>query len=234
MKIGMLVTGGMDSTALLYEAVDKGHTVYPITVNYGHTAFAKQEELVRWHIEELKKRSHRITPLKVINLTFHDFQRYRPALFDTDFKCDEEDPLNEWGKMRYEKSLVEGRNAIMVLYAMGFCASLELEELWAGYLYAKEEWGQRFSRKLLLGDNSPQFVDTMNILSLMGFSHSVRFRAPFYERRLSKADVFDTIGIECGIDYSKTHSCYFPTPCHKCDNCLLRDEILLEYESEVE
>ena len=233
MKIGMLVTGGMDSTALMYEAIAKGLTVYPITVDYGHTAFAIQEELVRWHIAKLTQGSHRIKPLKVINLTFHNFQRYSPALFDTNYKCNEKDPLNEWGKIRYEKSLVEGRNAIMVLYAMGFCASLELDELWAGYLYAKEEWEKRLTVKLLTGDNSPQFVDTMNLLSLMGFSHPVRFRAPFYERRLSKADVYDTIGRECEIDYTKTHSCYFPTPCHKCDNCLLRDEILLEEQEEV-
>jgi len=233
MKIGIMVTGGMDSTALFYEAVAKGHSVYPITVDYGHTAFAIQEELVRWHITKLKQESHRILPLKVIHLTFHNFQRYSPALFDSNYKCDEKDPLNEWDKIRYKKSLVEGRNAIMVLYAMGFCASLELDELWAGYLYSKEEWKRRLSSvKLLTGDNSPQFVDTMNILSLMGFSYQVRFRAPFYERRLSKADVYDTIGKECAIDYSKTHSCYFPTPCHKCDNCLLRNEILLEDESE--
>ena len=229
MKIGMLVTGGMDSTALLYEAVlQRGYTVYPITVDYGHAAFQKQEVLLRWHIEELRKKSRRRQALKVININFHAFQRYSPALFDATYKCNEEDPLNEWDKIRYEKSLVEGRNAIMVLYAMGFCASLKLDELWAGYLYAKVEWERRLTVKLLTGDNSPQFVDTMNILSLMGFSHPVRFRAPFYERRLSKADVYDTIGKDLGVDYSKTHSCYFPIPCHKCDNCLLRDEILLE------
>ena len=231
MKTGMLVTGGMDSTALLYEAVELKFNVCPITVNYGHSAFAKQEELVQWHIKELKKRGHKIQPLKVIDITFHGFQRYSSALFDTNYKCSEKDPLNEWDQIRYEKSLVEGRNAIMVLYAIGFCASLELDELWAGYLYSKDEWKKRLTVKLLTGDNSPQFVDAMNTLSLMGFSHPVRFRAPFYEYKLSKDDVYE-IGKEYEIDYSKTHSCYFPIPCHKCDNCLLRDAILNEDGSE--
>lgn len=226
MKVGILVTGGMDSTALMYEAVHAGHAVHPITVDYEHTAFAKQEELIRWHLEKLKGLAYRrIFPLKIININFHPFQRYSPALFDSTYKCDEKDPLNEYGDMRYIKSLVEGRNAIMVLYAIGFCAALEIDELWAGYLYGKEEWKKRFSVKLLLGDNSPQFVDVINTLSLMGFSYPVRFRAPFYERRLDKEEVYE-IGKEYGLNYSKTHSCYFPTPCHKCDNCLLRDAIL--------
>lgn len=225
MKIGMLVTGGMDSTTLLYEAARTGYTVHPITVDYGQTVFSIQEELLRWHINVLTKETRRIMPLKIIQITFHDFQRHTNALFDPNYKCTEVDPLNEWDRLRYEKSLVEGRNAIMVLYAMGFCVAKELDELWAGYLYAKKEWDNRFSLKLLTGDNSPQFVDTINILSLMGFSRSVRFRAPYYERKLDKSEVH-AIGELENIDFSKTHSCYFPTPCHKCDNCLLRDAIL--------
>lgn len=225
MRVGILVTGGMDSTALMYEAAYIGHTVYPISIDYGHSTFSIQRSLVNWHCEYLQSLDLDVKPVRFIPVTFHSFQRYSQALFDPNYKCDEERPLAEWDQMRYKKSLVEGRNAIMVLYALGYCASEELDELWAGYLYGEEEWKNRFSVKMLLGDNSPQFVDTINILSLMGFSHSVRFRAPFYERRLDKADVYE-IGKEYEVDYTKTHTCYFPVPCHKCDNCLLRDQIL--------
>lgn len=224
MKVGILVTGGMDSTTLLHLCTSQGHEIFPITINYGHTAFNKQIEMLDYQIPELQK-SGSVHDLTIIPITFHDFQRHSTALFDENYKCMEENPLQEWDQMRYEKSLIEGRNAIMVLYALGFCASKGIDELWAGYLYGAEEWEKRFTVKLLLGDNSPQFVDTINILSQMGFSKSIRFRAPFYEKKLDKEGVY-FIGKEIGVNYDMTHSCYFPIACHKCDNCLLRDQIL--------
>ena len=43
--------------------------------------------------------------------------------------------------------------------------------------------------------------------------------------RMTKAEIIKT-GLELGVDYSLTHSCYDPTPdgraCGKCDSCLLR------------
>ncbi len=231
MKVGILVTGGMDSTALLYRAAHNEHDVYPITIDYGHTAFAKQQELLCWHISNLQTRKRgKVHSLITVPILFNDFQRHSNALFDPIYQCNEVSPLEEWDQMRYEKSLVEGRNAIMVLYALGFCASEKIDELWAGYLYSEKEWENRFTTKLLLGDNSPQFVDTINVLSLMGFSHSVRFRAPFYEERMNKSDAY-YMGLSLGVDYDKTYSCYFSKPCGKCDNCLLRQQILGDKEN---
>jgi len=43
--------------------------------------------------------------------------------------------------------------------------------------------------------------------------------------KLSKADIIRK-GVELGVDFSLTHSCYDPTPeglaCSECDSCLLR------------
>ena len=225
MRIGIMCTGGMDSTTLLYKCAIEKHEVFPITVNYEHTAFPKQEELLNWHINFLQQKGENVHSLQIIPVKFLPFQRHSEALFDPNYKCNEKNPLEEWDQIRYEKSLVEGRNAIMVLYALGYCISQEIDELWAGYLYGDEEWKKRFTVKLLTGDNSPQFVDTMNILSMMGFSRSVRFRAPFYEMRMNKSAVHK-MGKCFGVNFEKTHSCYFPIPCHICDNCLLRDQIL--------
>ena len=53
--------------------------------------------------------------------------------------------------------------------------------------------------------------------------HSFRIRAPL--QLMSKAQIIAK-GIELGLDYSLTHSCYDPTPdgraCGTCDSCLLR------------
>lgn len=212
-----MVTGGMDSTTLLYQNKEK--RPIPITVDYGQVAFDKQVEMLNHHIKLLN-----LPDLVIIKINFPEWQR-QPGLFEPDFTPTENDPLNDWDQLRYSNFFVEGRNLIMVAYALAYCSAHKIDELLAGYLYGEEEWEKRRSYKLMTGDNSPQFVDMMNLLTGVGFSHQVRFRAPFYENRLSKEDVFN-IGSSLGVNYDYTYSCYFSTPCGKCDNCLLRDKIL--------
>ena len=55
-----------------------------------------------------------------------------------------------------------------------------------------------------------------------GFS-KFKIRAPLIS--MSKADIIRR-GVELGVDYALTHSCYDPTPeglsCGECDSCRLR------------
>jgi 7-cyano-7-deazaguanine synthase len=51
----------------------------------------------------------------------------------------------------------------------------------------------------------------------------IRIRTPLI--RLTKAQIIQK-GIELGVDYALTHSCYDPSPqglaCGRCDSCFLR------------
>lgn len=212
-----MATGGMDSTVLMYKYAHL--KPIPITINYGHYAFQKQVEMLNFHIKKLD-----LPDLQVINIRYGEWQK-RPGLFQEGYAPDEENPLEDWDELRYKDFFVEGRNMIMVAYAMAFCSAHKIDELLAGYLYAETEWEHRRSYKLMTGDNSPQFVDMMNLLSGVGLSHQIRFRAPYYEKRMSKKDVYD-MGCDLGVDWDKTHTCYFVPACGKCDNCLLRKEIM--------
>lgn len=213
----IMVTGGIDSTTLMYKFAGQNPNL--ITVDYGHDVFPKQVEMINWHAEQLSLR-----PVKVIKIEFPEWQR-KPGLFTPGYSPQENAPLEDWEQLRYEDFLIEGRNMIMVAYALAYCSAHKIDELLAGYLYGEEEWERRRTIKLLTGDNSPQFVDAMNSLTQMGLSHQVRFRAPFYELRWSKKDVID-YGKRYGVDYDHTYSCYFDPPCGICDNCLLRKEYL--------
>lgn len=219
-SLAILVTGGMDSTVLLYE--NRLRRPKPITIDYGHDAFPIQVDMINHHIKKLS-----LPELEIIKIGFHDWQK-KPGLFTPNYIPDEEEPLAEWDKLRYAKFFIEGRNMIMVAYALAYCSAHKIDELMAGYLYHETEWEKRRTIKLLTGDNSPHFVDTMNLLTNVGLSYQVRLRAPFYEQRLSKDDVF-CLGRNHNIDYTRTYTCYFDPPCHKCDNCLLRDEIMAKY-----
>jgi len=227
MKRVIMATGGMDSTVLLYMSmlVDK---VRPqiVTVDYGHLAFKKQLEMIQHHVDILKLDSP-----QVITINYQGWQK-KPALFSgTGLRdTDADHPMKgkrifDDQEMRYAEMFVEGRNLIMAAYCMAYASSIGADELWAGYLRGPAEWANQRSYKMITGDNSPQFVDAMNTMSFMGFSHQVRMRAPYYEGRLSKNDVAK-LGAKLGVDLSLTHSCYWPEACGECDNCLLRAEAL--------
>jgi len=218
-SLAIMATGGMDSTVLLYENQDKRPAV--LTVDYGQVAFSKQLEMLDYHTKKLG-----LGPPQVIKVYFQDWQ-CQPGLFTPGYKPNENNPLQNWDDLRYKDFFVEGRNLIMVAYVLAYCSVNKIDELLAGYLYSEEEWEHRDSYKLLTGDNSPQFVDMINLISQLGFSHRVRFRAPYYERRWSKKDVYD-YGLTLGVDFNMTYSCYFVPPCGVCDNCLLRKKLLEE------
>jgi 7-cyano-7-deazaguanine synthase len=69
------------------------------------------------------------------------------------------------------------------------------------------------------------FEDLAALATVAGAEHGVQFRvrAPLLE--LTKADIIRR-GLELGVDYGLTWSCYDPTPaglaCGHCDSCLLR------------
>ena len=220
-KIAILATGGIDSTTLMYMHAEKNPTC--ITVDYGQKVFHIQEENLNYHIKKLG-----LPPLVVIKVNYPKWAS-KPGLFADDYIPNEEKPLEEWDKLRYSNFFIEGRNAIMVLYAMAYCSTFKFDELLSGYLYGEEEWKKKRSYKLMTGDNSPQFVDMMNLLSTVGFTNQIRFRAPFYEKKWDKEEVIKQ-GLSLGIDYDKTYSCYFDPPCGVCDNCLLRKKYLKQYE----
>lgn len=221
-RVAIMATGGMDSTVLMYEEVAAGRRPFILSMDYGHIAFEKQLEMLKYHINKLK-----LDDVEILNMMVHSWQAIGMGLFTPNYQSHEKDPLNGWDQLRYEETFIEGRNMIMIAYALAFCSAHEIDELLVGYLYGEAEWNNRRTYKLMTGDNSPQFVDMMNLLSTVGLSYQTRIRAPFYERRWDKKKVYD-VGITLGVDFSKTYSCYFVPACGKCDNCLLRKDIIGE------
>jgi 7-cyano-7-deazaguanine synthase len=78
-------------------------------------------------------------------------------------------------------------------------------------------------------DCRPEFIEAFERLANLATAASVegegsyRIHAPLI--RMTKADIIRA-GLELGVDYSLTHSCYDPSPdgaaCGHCDSCRLR------------
>jgi len=218
-KTAILATGGIDSTLLLYQFAKRNPIV--LSINYGQSVWQKQKELILLHM----RRCNITTPFVEIPVTFADWQK-TPGLFELGYRPERTDDLKQWNELPHAAYFVEGRNAIMFGYALAYCSAHKIDELLLGFEYEAYEWQNQRTYRLISDDTSPRFLDTMNILALFGFSHTVRLRAPFYEQRMDKKAIIR----ECqrlGIDLNETYSCYFwPGPCGRCDNCRLKAEAL--------
>lgn len=216
MKTAIMATGGTESTLLMYEYKHLDPVI--LSVNYDQIIWDFQKELVEWHMKELNLSS----PFVEIKMTLADWQK-TPGLFQENWRPEmEKNPLESWDKPPHHSYFIEGRNAIMLCYALAYCSAHGIDEMLVGYEYEKEEWENIRTTKLISDDTSPHFLDTMNILAISGFTRVVRIRAPFYEQRMDKTAVVKRCR-ELGINFDKMYSCYFwPGPCGICDNCLLR------------
>jgi 7-cyano-7-deazaguanine synthase len=77
-------------------------------------------------------------------------------------------------------------------------------------------------------DCRPEFIDAFQQVILKGTRSGVEHGTPRIVAPLmtmSKAEIIRR-GVELGVDYGQTHSCYDPDPsglaCGHCDSCILR------------
>jgi len=115
---------------------------------------------------------------------------------------------------------VPARNTILLALALAFAEVEQAADLFVG-VNAVDYSGYP--------DCRPAFIDAFeqlaNLATKAGVEGTMRFRvhAPLID--LTKAEIIRR-GVELGVDYSLTHSCYDPTPegvsCGQCDSCLLR------------
>jgi 7-cyano-7-deazaguanine synthase len=114
---------------------------------------------------------------------------------------------------------VPARNTILLSLALGWAEVLEARDLVIG-VNALDYSGYP--------DCRPEFIAAFESLASLATRAGVegtRFRVHTPLIALSKADIIRR-GIELGLDYGLTHSCYDPDrsgrPCGRCDSCLLR------------
>ena len=115
---------------------------------------------------------------------------------------------------------VPARNTIFLAYALGWAEILESSNIfigvnavdYSGYPDCRPEYIEAFERMANLATKA----GVQGILK-------TKIRAPLIH--LTKAQIIKK-GVELGIDYALTHSCYDPAPnglaCGQCDSCLIR------------
>lgn len=208
----VLLSGGLDSTTVLSVAKRDGFAVNALSFSYGqrHSAevdaarsIARTAGVARHEILEIDLRgfggSALTADIPVPKSTASQFEPVATGI-----------PI----------TYVPARNTIFLSYALGFAEVTGSSDIYIG-VNALDYSGYP--------DCRPEYIrafETMANLatkSAVQDGHRISIRTPLID--LTKAQIIQ-LGTSLGVDYSKTTSCYDPTPdgdaCGECDACHLR------------
>lgn len=221
----LLLSGGADSTTLFAHALEKGWTIYPLSVNYGQKHVIEIESAKRIVEEYWRKYGPKVKDLKILN--FDLSQIGHSALTDKTQEVPD-DMKNQI------QTVVPFRNILLATLAAAYGESLELNlitilmtpvrEDFETYRDCRIGFYQSLAETLRLG--STQEIEIDIIVPFIG---------------ITKAKII-SMGIEYKVPYELTHTCYRGTrpACGKCPACIERLEAFkanslkdpLEYEKE--
>ena len=207
-KAVLLLSGGLDSTTCLAIAQKQKFEIFALTVNYGQR-----------HIFELDSTKNIVKMFDVNNHSIIDIDL---AQFGGSALTDNiEVPKDrfELDKNEIPVTYVPARNTIFLSLALALAETIEAYNIFLG-VNALDYSGYPDCRP----DFITAFEKTANLGTKAGVSGE-RFKIQTPLINMTKADIIKK-GIELGVDYGITSSCYDPykngLPCGHCDACLLR------------
>jgi 7-cyano-7-deazaguanine synthase len=203
----VLLSGGLDSTTALAIARAEGYTCHALTVRYGQL-HEVELEAARRVAAALGPIEHRIVALDLSVLA-------PSALTDRGIAVPKDRSLAEIGAPGdVPSTYVPARNTILLALALAWAESLGAHDIFVG-VNVLDASGYP--------DCRPEFVRAFEGLAQVATRRGgFCIHAPLID--LDKAGIIRR-GIELGIDYGITHSCYDPVgerSCGRCDACALR------------
>ena len=199
----IIVSGGMDSTTLLYDRRDE--IALAISFDYGSNHNAREIPYAEMHCKRLGI-EHISIPLDFMHKYF------RSSLLEGADAI----PEGHYADENMKSTVVPFRNGIMLAVAAGVAESRNLTKL----LIANHGGDHT-----IYPDCRPEFISAMDSATNAGTYVGVRVVAPY--TNITKGDIA-RIGKKLGIDYAETWSCYKggEKHCGKCGTCVERKEAL--------
>jgi 7-cyano-7-deazaguanine synthase len=199
-----IVSGGMDSVTLLHYLVKReGMTPAVLTFAYGQKHH-KEIECARYQANLLACEQHQIIDLKFLEPAFSGSALVSAEVAVPTIEMVEGDPQ--------PVTYVPFRNSIFLSIAAAFAETFGVSEVFYG-AQAHDLYGY--------WDTTPQYQERINALFSLNRKNPVQVKAPLVN--FSKTEVLQ-LGLELGVDYSKTWSCYEGNElaCGKCPTCAER------------
>ena len=206
MKVCVLLSGGMDSVAALYEVLGQHEVVACLSFDYGSKHNSREIPFAKLHAERNGVIHH------TISLDFMN------TLFKSDLlKSGGEIPDGHYAEQTMKQTVVPFRNGIMLATAAGYAESVEAD----GLVIAAHSGDHA-----IYPDCREPFMQAMGAAMEHGTYAKIQLLRPFIAT--DKAGIAKH-GVELGIDFSETWSCYKggEIHCGTCGTCVERREAFI-------
>jgi len=207
MRAVLLLSGGLDSYTAGAIAKSQGFTLFALTIGYGQR-HARELESARDVARALGVERHLELAIDLRAIGGSSLTSGDAVPHDRDI-----------GEAGIPSTYVPARNTIFLSLALGWAEVVGAYDIvagmnaldYSGYPDCRSEFIAAFERVADLGTRAGV--------------EGARFRVHTPLIALGKADIIRR-GLELGVDYGLTHSCYDPSPagrpCGTCDSCALR------------
>ncbi len=215
-KALVLTSGGLDSTTVMAIAKDQGYTLFSLSFDYGQR-HRFELEAARNIARRMGVAKHLIVPL--------DLSVIGGSALTSDMavpKGRDIQSMNHGIPVTY----VPARNTIFLSIALAWAEVLEAGHIFIG-VNAVDYSGYP--------DCRPEYITAFESMANLAIKAavegtlSIKIHTPLIQ--MTKAQIIRT-GIDLGVDYALTHSCYDPSPegkaCGQCDSCILRRKGFLD------
>ena len=209
-KAVVLSSGGIDSTTAMAMAEHEGFKIFSLSFFYGQRH--------AFELEAAQKVANAIgvTEHLVFNI---DLKQIGGSSLTGDMDVPKDRDEQEMSR-EIPATYVPARNTIFLSFALAWAEVLKSSDIFIG-VNAIDYSGYP--------DCRPEYINAFekmaNLATKAGVEGTtkIKIRTPLI--RLTKAEIIQK-GIELGVDYALTHSCYDPSPqglaCGRCDSCQLR------------
>lgn len=209
-KAVVLLSGGLDSATTLFIARSQGYELYALSFRYGQR-----------HMHELACAAHIARAGGAIRHEVIDvnLRAFGGSALTAALDVPKHRDLAEIGA-GIPVTYVPARNTVFLSLALAWAEVLGAADIFIG-VNALDYSGYP--------DCRPEFITAFeqlaNLATKAGVEGAARFRIHTPLIRLSKAQIIRK-GLDLGVDFSLTSSCYDPrpdgSPCGACDSCELR------------
>ena len=209
-KAVVLLSGGLDSATVLAIARKEGYECYALSFSYGQRHIIELQAAARV-AEHLGATAHRVANI--------DLRIFGGSALTSDIEVPKGRTMDQ---MAHDIPItyVPARNTIFLSFALAWAEVLGSTDIFIG-VNALDYSGYPDCRW--------EFIDAYekmaNLATRAGVEggHPLTVHTPLIS--LSKAQIIAR-GLELGVDYALTSSCYDPSPtgvpCSQCDSCMLR------------
>jgi 7-cyano-7-deazaguanine synthase len=206
----VLLSGGLDSATVLAIARSQGYEIYALLFRYGQRHVFELEAAQRV-AASIGVAGHRTAEI--------DLRLFGGSALTDDIAVPKGRTVGDMGR-GIPITYVPARNTIFLSFALAWAEVLGSSDIFIG-VNALDYSGYP--------DCRPEFIEAFekmaNLATKAGVEGRQRLKIHTPLIAMSKAEIIAK-GIELGVDYGLTSSCYDPSssgvPCGECDSCLLR------------